>query len=72
MMTNAEIIHAWKTQFHPMLVRLYEESLLEVPEVFNYKLEVERIVTALREQGFTAHFPIKGLAPVRRNVKEKF
>jgi len=70
-MTDRDILRAWKTQFHPMLVRLYEESLLEVPEEFNYKIEVERIVTALREQGFTTKFPIKGLAPVRRTTKEK-
>ena len=70
-MTNAEILNAWKTQFHPMLIRLYMEANLEVPELFDYKVEVERIATALRTQGFNTKFPIQGLAPVRRNAKEK-
>jgi hypothetical protein len=38
----------------PLILKLYEEAKLEVPEKFDAATEAERVICALRCQGFSA------------------
>ena len=55
-MSDEQILKFFRFHLHPLLVHLYMEAKLEVPNEFDYKIEGPRLVTALREQGFATQF----------------
>lgn len=58
-MRDSEILKFFHFHCHPLLLHLYIEAQLEVPEQFDYKIEGPRLVAALRAQGFAAQFNSK-------------
>lgn len=54
--TDAEVVRFFHHHIHPLLIHLYVEARIEVPDEFNYRTEGPRLVAALREQGFNLHF----------------
>lgn len=44
--------------FRPMLLHMYEQANLAIPEKFCVDVEGPRIVAALRTQGFNSRFPV--------------
>ena len=55
-LSDHDIATAFDAQFKPLLLKLYEEAELGVPEKFEHQIEVQRIVMSLREQGFSSRF----------------
>ena len=58
-LSDHDIATAFDAQFKPLLLKLYEEAELDVPERFDYQVETQRIVMSLREQGFSTKFKTK-------------
>ena len=42
----------------PFIVAVYGHANLTIPATFDVETEVERVVTALRVQGFNTQFPV--------------
>lgn len=55
-MTDEKALQFFRFQAHPLLVHLYMEAQLEVPDEFDNKIEGPRLVAALRAQGFATQF----------------
>ena len=56
MISDTEVLRFFRFHLHPMLVQMYMEAKLEVPEFFDHKTEGPRLIAAFRAQGFDLHF----------------
>lgn len=69
-MNELDKLHFFNFQCQPLLVHLYLEAKLSVPDKFDCKIEGPRLVAAFREQGFSFHF-IEAEPEPKSNVREK-